>query len=71
MIRPTLFRKFLIASLLLALVPLLAATLFLFSGLEQRDEHGGSINVSSEPGLGTTFLIRLPQVTAAATAVST
>ncbi len=35
MIRPTIFKKFLIASLIIALLPLLAASLFLFSELEQ------------------------------------
>lgn len=39
MIRPGIFKKFLIAALFLALVPLLAATLFLFPGLEQVRDH--------------------------------
>lgn len=49
MIRPTIFRKFLIASLLIALVPLLAASLFLLSGLEQvRDRLALEIGSSAE-----------------------
>lgn len=49
MIRPTIFRKFLIASLLIALVPLLTASLFLLSGLEQvRDRLALEIGNSAE-----------------------
>jgi len=63
MIRPTLFRKFLIASLLLALVPLLAATLFLFSGLEQvRDRLALKIGSSAEQQAAEGLQMRARQV---------
>lgn len=63
MIRPSLFRKFLIASLLLALVPLLAATLFLFSGLEQvRDRLALEIGTSAEQQAAEGLQMRARQV---------
>ncbi|MDD2500814.1 MAG: ATP-binding protein [Geobacter sp.] len=63
MIRLSLFRKFLIASLLLALVPLLAATLFLFSGLEQvRDQLALKIGSSSEQQAAEGLQMRARQV---------
>jgi signal transduction histidine kinase len=63
MIRPTIFRKFLIASLLLALVPLLAASLFLFSGLEQvRDRLALEIGTSAEQQAAEGLQMRARQV---------
>ena len=63
MIRPTLFRKFLIASLLMALAPLLAATLFLFSGLEQvRDRLALEIGNNAEQLAAEGLQMRARQV---------
>lgn len=39
MLKPTLFRKFLFPALLIALLPLLAASVLLYSGLEQVRDH--------------------------------
>lgn len=39
MLRPTLFKKFLFPSLLIALVPLLAVSVLLYTGLEQVRDH--------------------------------
>ena len=39
MLRPTLFKKFLFPSLLLALIPLLAVSVLLYTGLEQVRDH--------------------------------
>lgn len=62
-IRPTIFRKFLIASLLLALVPLLAASLILFSGLEQvRDRLSLEISSSTEQLAAEKLQMRARQV---------
>jgi signal transduction histidine kinase len=63
MIRPTIFRKFLIASFLIALVPLLAASLFLFSGLEQvRDRLALEIGTSAEQQAAEGLQMRARQV---------
>lgn len=63
MIRPTIFKKFLIASLLITLLPLLAAALFLFSGLEQvRDRLALEIGNSAEKQATEGLQMRARQV---------
>lgn len=63
MIRPTIFRKFLIASLLLALLPLLVASIFQFSGLEQvRDRLALEISNSAEQQAAEGLQMRARQV---------
>ncbi|QOX78891.1 HAMP domain-containing protein [Trichlorobacter lovleyi] len=63
MIRPTIFRKFLIASLLIALLPLLVASIFQFSGLEQvRDRLALEISNSAEQQAAEGLQMRARQV---------
>ncbi len=63
MIRPTIFGKFLIAALLIALVPLLAASFILFSGLEQvRDRLALEIGDSAEQLAAEALQMRARQV---------
>jgi len=63
MIRPTIFRKFLLATLLIALVPLLAVSLFLLSGLEGvRDRLEIEIGDASEQQASESLQMRARQV---------
>ena len=63
MIRPSIFRKLLIASLLMALLPLLTAALVLFSGLEQvRDKLALEISSSAEQQAAEGLQMRARQV---------
>ncbi len=63
MIRPSIFRKLLIASLLMALLPLLTAALLLFSGLEQvRDKLALEISSSAEQQAAEGLQMRARQV---------
>lgn len=63
MIRPTIFRKFLLATLLIALVPLLAVSLFLLSGLEDvRDRLEVEIGDASERQASENLQMRARQV---------
>jgi signal transduction histidine kinase len=63
MIRPTIFRKFLLATLLIALVPLLAVSLFLLSGLEDvRDRLAIEIGDASERQASENLQMRARQV---------
>lgn len=63
MIRLTIFRKFLIASLLIALLPLLVASIFQFSGLEQvRDRLAQEISNSAEKQATEALQMRARQV---------
>lgn len=63
MIRPSIFRKLLIASLLMALLPLLTAAFVLFSGLEQvRDKLALEISSSAEQQAAEGLQMRARQV---------
>ncbi len=63
MIRPTIFKKFLIATLLITLLPLLAAAIFLFSGLEQvRDRLALEIGNNAEKQATVGLQMRARQV---------
>lgn len=63
MIRPTIFRKFLFATLLIALAPMLAVSLVLLAGVEEaRDRLAQEIGVSSERMAAESLQMRARQV---------
>lgn len=63
MLRPTIFRKFLFAALLIALAPMLAVSLVLLAGVEEaRDRLTQQIGASSEQMASESLQMRAQQV---------